>query len=105
MVSLHLLGIIFLQPQVLLEIPCHEANGKRTCCLHRCLSFLAVVDPQFRPPTDAALVRIDGDEPGDVEALDVDVKIRKWVNESALGISLVNYFFFTSGASEDRKML
>jgi hypothetical protein len=37
--------------------------------------------------------------------LDVDVKIRKWVNESALGISLVNYFFFTSGASEDRKML
>lgn len=105
MVSLHLLGIIFLQPQVLLEIPCHEANGKRTCYLHRCLSFLAVVDPQLRPPTDAAFVRIDGDEPGDVETLNVDVKIRKWVNEPAVGISLVNYFFFTSGASEERKML
>lgn len=105
MVSLHLLRIIFLQPQVLLEIPSHEANGKRTCYLHRSLSFHAVVDPQLRPPTDAALVRIDGDKPGDVEALDVDVKIRKWVNESAFGISLVNYFFFTSGASEERKML
>lgn len=104
MIGLHLLRIIFLQPQVLLEIPCHEANGKRACYLHRCLSFLAIVDPQLRPPTDAALVRIDGDEPGDVETLNVDVKIRKWVNEPAVGISLVNYFFFTSGASEERKM-
>ena len=105
MVSLPLLGIIFLQPQVLLKIPCHEANGKRTCYLHRCLAFLAVVDPQLRPPPDAALVRIDGDEPWDVEALNVDVKIHKGVNESAFGISLVNYFFFTSGAREERKML
>jgi hypothetical protein len=37
--------------------------------------------------------------------LNINVKIRKGVNEPALGISLVNYFFFTSGASEERKML
>jgi hypothetical protein len=97
MIGLHLFGIILFQPQVLVEIPSHEANGKRTCYLHRRLSFLAVVDPQLCPPANAALVRIDGDKPRDVEALDVNVKIRKGVNESAVGISLVNYFFFTSG--------
>ena len=73
-----------------------EVHGLPPLYLHGGFAFLPVVEPCFRPPPDAGTVGIDGDDPRDVEALDVDVKFRQRVDDAAGGYCFGMKFFFKS---------
>ena len=105
MYDLHLLGKELLQPLVLLYVIVDELDGERTGHLDGTLPLLPSVEPGFRPPHDAVLVRIDAHKPLDVEALDVYLKVSKRVDDSLTFYSPVSSFFFSFSLMDDRKML
>lgn len=69
MVHFHLLGEIFFQHGILLNLILNEADSHLPAYLDGCFSFFLVVEPGFGPPSYAATVRIDCDQPRYVKAL------------------------------------
>lgn len=79
MKDFHLLGKELFQPLVLLDVIVNELDGQSPCYLYGSFSFLASVEPGFRPPYDAVPVGIYTDRPLNVEALDVYLKVSQRV--------------------------
>ena len=104
MVYFHLLGEVFFQPVVLFYVVVDEFNGQLPVYLYCRFSFLRVVEPCLRPPSDAGTVWIDADNPRYVEALDVEVQFRKRIYESATGYCPVLCFFFSMALMEDKNI-
>ena len=75
MKDFHLLGEIFLQPLVLLNVVTNELDGKLPRYLYSSLALALPIEPRLCPPDDAVLVGIYADSPLDVEALDINVKV------------------------------
>ena len=96
MVHLHLLGEKLFEPRVLFDIVVNETYRLFPLDFYRGFPFLPVVEPCLRPPADSGTVGIDGDDPRDVEALDVDVKFRQRVDDAAGGYCFGMKFFFKS---------
>lgn len=105
MKDFHLLGEELLQPFVLLHIVVDELDGQGPRYLDGTLPFLASVEPGFCPPYDAVSVGIDADCALDVEALDVNLKISKRVDDALTFYSPVSSFFFSISLIDDRNTL
>ena len=105
MKNFHLFGKELFQPLVFLDIIMDELDGQCPCYLYGSFSFFASVEPSFRPPHDAVLVRIDAHKPLDVETLDVYLKVSKRVDDSLTFYSPVSSFFFSISLMEDRNTL
>ena len=71
----HLLGEELFKPYVFLDVIMDELDGQCPCYLYGSFSFLASVEPSFRPPHNAVPVGIYADRPLYIEALDVYFKI------------------------------
>ena len=102
MKNFHLLGIIFLQPLVLLDVVTNELDGKLPRYLYGSLTLAFSIEPCLCPPDDAVLVGIYADCPLDVETLDINVKVLEWVDDALAFYSPVNSFFFSSSDMEER---
>ena len=81
-----------------------EAQGVLKLYLHSSFAYLTVVEPCLGEPAYSGLVTIDTDKTWNVEALDVDVKGGKRINELTVGNRLRLYFFFTPSPIPDRNM-
>ena len=102
MKDFHLLGKIFLQPLVLLDIVTNELDGKFPRYLYGSLSLALSIEPRLCPPDDTVLVGIYADCPLNVETLDINVKVLEWVNDALAFYSPVNNFFFSSSDMDER---
>ena len=104
MKDFHLLREVFFKPGILFylvsdELDCHcsgDFNGSFT--------FLATIEPCLSPPSDTALVGIDADKSGNIEALYVDVQFRKRIDKAAAGYGSLFSFFFSSTDIEERNI-
>lgn len=75
MKDFHLLGEIFLQPLVLLDVVTNELDGKLPRYLYGSLALVLSIEPRLCPPDDAVLVGIYADSPLNVKTLDINVKV------------------------------
>lgn len=105
MVDFHLSWEIFPEHRLLVGPVEDEPYGGLSLHLDRRLSVLGVVEPCLDPPAQPCLVGIDGDQPRNVETLNVDVEILKRVDYSGCRDSSVMAFFLLSESIEDRNML
>lgn len=101
-VNLHLFGKEYLKPCVFAYPVLYEVHGLFLFNLNGGFSFLSVVKPCFRPPAQPGTVRIDGDNPRNVEALDVDIQSGQRVDDAAGYYCFVMKFFFTSPLAFER---
>ena len=109
MVNLHLSGEILLQPFVLNNVVIDKRYCLEPCNLHCRLAFLLVVKPSLSPPVYAELVRVDADFSGDVESLNIYVKVGEGVDNLTTRrtdyIIPPSMFFFSASPHVDRKTL
>ena len=102
MKDFHLLGEIFLQPLVLLDVVTNEIDGTLPRYLYGSLALVLSIEPRLCPPDDAVLVGIYADSPLNVETLDINVKVLEWVDDALAFYSPVNNFFFSSSDMDER---
>ena len=102
MKDFHLLGEIFLQPLVLLDVVTNELDGKLPRYLYGSLALVLSIEPRLCPPDDAVLVGIYADSPLNVETLDINVKVLEWVDDALAFYSPVNNCFFSSSDMDER---
>ena len=102
MEHLHLLGEVGLQPLVLLDDVLDELDSLLAVDLDSPFPFLSAVEPCLRPPDYAILVGIDTDRALDVEALDVEVEVRKRVDDTLALYGEVKSFFLSSSLMLER---
>ena len=102
MEHLHLLGEVGLQPLVLIDDVLDELDSLLAVDLDSPFSFLPAVEPCLCPPYDAVLVGIDTDSALDVEALDVEVEVRKRVDDTLALYGEVKSFFLSSSLMLER---
>lgn len=100
----HLLREIFFKPFVLFYVLVDEPDGSLSFYLYGGFSFFTVIEPGLSPPSDTALVGIDADKSGNIEALYVDVQFRKRIDKAAAGYGSLFSFFFSSTDIEERNI-
>ena len=76
MIHFHLLGKIFFKHGILLNFILNETDGHLSAYLDGCFSLFLVVEPGFGPPSYAATVWIDCNQPWYVKALYVYLQFR-----------------------------
>ena len=96
MIDFHLLGKILFKPFVFFNVLIDELDCQLSGNLNGSFTCLAIVEPGFCPPSDAASVGIDADKSWYVETLDVYLQFSKRIDESATGYCFVIGFFFTA---------
>ena len=69
MIHFHLLGEIFFKHGILLNFILDETDSHLPAYLDGCFSLFLVVEPGFGPPSYAATVRINSDQPWYVKTL------------------------------------
>ena len=76
MIHFHLLGEIFFKHGILLNLILNEADCDLSAYLDGCFSLFLIVEPGFGPPSYAATVWIDCNQPRYVKALYVYLQFR-----------------------------
>ena len=76
MIHFHLLREIFFKHGILLNFILNEADCYLSAYLDGCFSLFLVVEPGFGPPSNAATVWIDCNQPRYVKALYVYLQFR-----------------------------
>ena len=106
-IDLHLLGIMLLQPFVLIHLAVDELHGHTLLNLHRLLTLLLAIKPCLCPPPHTCPVGIDAHHPRYVKTLDIHVQIGKRVDDAVaarrlMRQALLSEFFFNTSSMVER---
>ena len=101
-IYLHLLGIVFLQPFVLVHLAVDELHGHAFLYLHGGFSLFLTIEPCLCPPSHASPVGIDAHHPRNVETLDIHIQVCKRIDDAVMRQGLLVEFFFNTSSIVER---